>query len=183
MECASALFSRHFPGWSQKHVDFFDFSITLSHTEAPMKPEPYATNIQLSFLPTLAQNDRDPQAVTGCWSAGERLLQVQGRGAWVNVWFHFFEGGEAILSFRPRNQPPTRVHGQWWIENNELVSRFSTGAIRASYNLQEDILQWAGETLLRMPESAASLPYGIKLPYRISHQEFPIPKAPVSTTA
>jgi hypothetical protein len=115
--------------------------------------------------------DSVPEAgglLAGCWSAGERLLQLHGKPLWVNVWFHLFEGGEAIISMRYLDQPPSRVHGRWHVEGDQLVAWFGDGEIRAGYALDDDVLRWAGETLLRLSDSTASLAFGIQLPYHLT---------------
>jgi hypothetical protein len=119
----------------------------------------------LPLLPSLP-----PTAVlAGCWSAGERLLALNDTAVAVNVWFHFFEGGEAIISLRAKDKPPSRVHGRWWVELDTLVVSFGGSTIRSDYALQDEILQWAGETLLRLPDRTASMAFGIQLPYRLGH--------------
>ncbi len=120
----------------------------------------------------------DERSLTGCWSAGERWLSCEGTPVAVNLWFHFFEGGEAILSLRSGDHSPTRVHGRWWLEGPVLVVTFGGGSIRSSFALQEDVLQWAGEILLRLPDQTASLPFGIRLPYRLTGHEQLSPAAP-----
>jgi hypothetical protein len=111
---------------------------------------------------------RAAPGITGCWSAGERLLQLRQQPVWLNVWFHFFEGGEAIISVRCLDRPPTRVHGRWRIDAEQLVASFGAGEVRAPFSLEGEVLRWAGETLLRLPDNAASLPFGIQLPYHLS---------------
>jgi hypothetical protein len=88
----------------------------------------------------------------------------------VYVWFHLFEGGEAILSLRAKDQRrPDRVHGRWWVEPHLLVVSFGGAAIRAAFTQTDDVLQWAGETLVRLPDRTASMAFGIRLPYRLGH--------------
>jgi hypothetical protein len=120
----------------------------------------------LSYLP-----DSVPEfgcALAGCWSAGERLLRLRDQPVWVNVWFHFFDGGEAIASMRYLDRPPSRVHGRWRTEQGTLIARFGGGEIRADFGLDGDVLRWGSDTLLRLPDRTASLPFGIQLPYRLS---------------
>jgi hypothetical protein len=113
---------------------------------------------------------RDPWSLAGCWSGGERFLTVGKRPIAVNVWFHLFEGGETILSLRARDQQqPNRVHGRWWVEPGLLVVAFGSVTIRAAFTLDDDVLQWAGETLVRLPDRTASMAFGICLPYRLGH--------------
>lgn len=92
-------------------------------------------------------------------------MRLRDRPVWVNVWFHFFEGGEAIVSMRCLDQPPSRVHGRWRTEGEHLCATFGAGEVRAPYSLDDEILHWAGETLLRLPDQTASIPFGIQLPY------------------
>ena len=125
------------------------------------------SDVQIPVLPLGAQLP-DVTGVPGCWSAGERCLAVGERDRWVTVWFHFFEGGEAILSLRADDEAPSRVHGRWWVEADQLVVSFSHRTIRASFRLREEVLEWAGETLLRLPDQMASLPFGIPLPYHVT---------------
>jgi hypothetical protein len=128
-------------------------------------------------LPLLLRShgNREGQSLTGCWSAGERYLSLSNLALFVNVWFHFFEGGESIVSLRTRDQQqPSRVHGRWWVEEDLLVVSFGGGTIRSVFILQDEVLQWAGETLVRLPDQTASLPFGINLPYRLSLSQ-PLP--------
>ena len=124
--------------------------------------------------------DRVPDAggvLAGCWSAGERLLRLRGQTVGVNVWFHLFEGGEAIVSMRCLDQPPSRVHGRWHVEDGQLVACVGDGEIRADFDLEDDVLRWAGETLVRLPDSTASLAFGIQLPYRLTLSGAPVARA------
>jgi len=121
--------------------------------------------VQLPLLPFLPPSDA---MLPGCWSAGERMLRIGAREAWVNVWFHLFEGGEAVLSVREKDQAASRVHGRWWLESGELVMVFGGGTVRSRFLLRDDLLEWAGETLLRLPDRTASLAFGVQLPYRRS---------------
>jgi hypothetical protein len=87
------------------------------------------------------------------------------------VWFHLFEGGEAVLSLREKDQAASRVHGRWWIEGAELVMSFGGGNVRSRFQLHDDLLEWAGETLLRLPDRTASMAFGVELPYRRNHRD------------
>jgi hypothetical protein len=119
-------------------------------------------------LPLLRAPVRDG-LISGCWSAGERLLRVGGALVPVNVWFHLFEGGEAVLSLRQKEEcQALRVHGRWWLEGSELVMTFGGGQVRAPFILRDEILEWADETMLRLPDRMASLAFGVQLPYRRS---------------
>ena len=114
------------------------------------------------------------------------MLRAGGREVWVNVWFHLFEGGEAVLSLREKDQAASRVHGRWWLEGAELVMSFGGGNVRSRFQLHDDlrlhreaseggeqaqILEWAGETLLRLPDRTASMAFGVELPYRRNHRD------------
>ncbi len=136
-------------------------------------------------LPLLSHLSLDQWAteITGCWSAGERILSNGSHPLSVNVWFHFFEGGVAMLSMRYRDgEEPSRVHGSWHLNGQELSVSFGEGIIQAPLMLQDDIIQWAGETLIRLPDEAASVPFGIKLPYRRSlfNSDSPSGRSPFS---
>lgn len=144
--------------------------------------------VQLPLLPPLPLGEA---ALPGCWAGHERLLLAQGREVWVNVWFHLFEGGEAVLSLREKDQAASRVHGRWWIEgaelggpqqmhsaggdgrqgHPELVMSFGGGNVRSRFQLHDDLLEWAGETLLRLPDRTASMAFGVELPYRRNHRD------------
>lgn len=117
------------------------------------------------------------RALAGCWSAGERLLSLGDQPLWVHVWFHFFEGGEAIVSMRYLDQSPSRVHGRWRVEKGQLVASIGGGEIRADFGLEGEVLRWAGETLLRLSDRTASLPFGIELPYRMDRPGSPPARA------
>jgi hypothetical protein len=99
------------------------------------------------------------------------MLRVGERELWVNVWFHLFEGGEAVLSLRERDREASRVHGRWWLEGAELVMGFGGGNVRSRFRLRDDMLEWADELLLRLPDRTASLAFGVQLPYRRSHRD------------
>ncbi len=136
--------------------------------------------VQLPLLPPPLLSDA---ALPGCWAGHERLLRVGGREVWVNVWFHLFEGGEAVLSLREKDQAASRVHGRWWLEGGvlaagdgrhdqpELVMCFGGGSVRSRFQLHDDLLDWAGETLLKLPDRTASLAFGVQLPYRRSQRD------------
>jgi len=133
--------------------------------------------IQLPLLPLSCDPGQDPADIAGCWSAGERLVRLRGAPAWVNVWFHFFEGGEAILSLRYQDEaPPCRVHGRWWLEGPALVVSFGGGGIRASCSWRDDLLHWGDQVLVRVPDRTASLPFGIEMPYRQVRPDAPLPE-------
>jgi hypothetical protein len=123
----------------------------------------------LTTAPPLLPSLPPAAVLAGCWSASERLLALNDIALVVNVWFHFFEGGEAILSLRTKDKPPSRVHGRWWVELGTLVVSFGGSTIRSDYALKDDLLQWAGETLLRLSDSTASIAFGIQLPYHLGH--------------
>lgn len=128
--------------------------------------------VQLPLLPLSSNHAHDPGDIAGCWSAGERLVRLRGAATWVNVWFHFFEGGEAILSLRYEDEaPPCRVHGRWWLEGPALLVSFGGGGIRATWSGRDDLLHWGDEVLVRVPDRTASLPFGIELPYRQAHPQ------------
>lgn len=73
----------------------------------------------------------------------------------------------AMLSMRYREgEEPSRVHGNWHLDGSELSVSIGEGIIKAPLTMQDDIMEWAGETLIKLPEAAASVPFGFKLPYR-----------------
>jgi len=120
------------------------------------------------------------RALAGCWSADERMMVLGGELVAVNVWFHLFEGGEAILSLRHNDHDPSRVHGRWWVDGSQLVVSFSGGCVRSEYTLADEVLRWAGSAMLRLPDATASIPFGIQLPY---HLGIPSPGGPIPREA
>lgn len=115
---------------------------------------------QLSFLvddPPVRPSQDLAEVVPGFWSAGERLVQVNGQIVFANVWFHFAAGGRALLSVRECDAPRARSSlGTWSLVGAMLVAEFGEKVISAPLVVDPgaDVLRWAGEVLHRLPHDA-----------------------------
>lgn len=110
--------------------------------------------IQLSLLSRVMDPIRDERQLVGLWLGPERYLQIRGQAVSAYVFFHFQEGGAAAISIRADDQRiPCKVHGRWWIEAGELVLTLGDGEIRGRYQVGDDVLTWAEETLVRRSQT------------------------------
>ena len=111
--------------------------------------------VQLSLLPKALDALLDERQLVGLWLGPERWLRVKGRLVSAYVFFHFREGGEAVLSIRAQDQRlPRRVHGRWWPEAGERVVALGDGEIRGRYQVSDGVLAWADEILVRRPATS-----------------------------
>lgn len=116
-----------------------------------------ANPIQLSLLARGFDSLRDERQLVGLWLGPERWLRVKERLVSAYVFFHFREGGEAVLSIRADDQRlPSKVHGRWWLEADDLVVTLGDGEIRAPYRVGEGVLAWGDEVLVRRAMTARS---------------------------
>ncbi|MCC6750137.1 MAG: hypothetical protein IT371_20895 [Deltaproteobacteria bacterium] len=91
--------------------------------------------------------------VTGAWAAGERFVTVRGRLVPANVWIHLAEGGLAELRTRCLDQERVGTRaGRWWLDGPTLVLSLGRSLIRADFRIQDEVMYWAGEVLVRQPD-------------------------------
>jgi hypothetical protein len=92
-------------------------------------------------------------AVVGLWAGGDRLLRWGDRELLAHVWFDFGPDGLASLRIRCLDEERARHSvGRWSIEGPNLVATFGGREIRARFSVDDDVLYWAGEQLLRFPK-------------------------------
>lgn len=111
--------------------------------------------VQLSLMSRAFDTLRDDERLVGLWLGGERWLRVKDQLVSAFVFFHLQEGGAASISIRTEDSRlPSRVHGRWWLEGAELVVALGDGQIRGLYHLEDGVLSWADEVLVRKTVSS-----------------------------
>ena len=106
--------------------------------------------VQLNLIPRSLDALRGEQRLVGLWLGGERWLKVGDQSVSAFVFFHLHEGGAAVVSIRAAEaRLPSRVYGRWWLEGHELVVALGDGHIRGLYHLEDNVLTWADEILVR----------------------------------
>jgi hypothetical protein len=101
------------------------------------------------------------QQLKGSWCGGERFVIRREEEGPVpaHVWFHFFDDGCASFTVRYlEEQPPLMTSGSWQLEGDHLVVKLGHGEVRAIAKLQDGLLNWAGEVLLRVPDGLTAFP-------------------------
>lgn len=93
------------------------------------------------------------RSLVGSWCGGERFVIRDEQLVPANVWFHFLEEGRISVSVRCRSErQPSVVTGTWWLDGQVLSVIVGNREVQAEVSLNEGVVHWAGEVLVRMPE-------------------------------
>lgn len=91
------------------------------------------------------------RGVVGSWNGGRRYLQHT--DGLVNIWFHFAADGHAVFSVRREGQRcATLSAGRWEIAGGLLTLRVGRSLVEGPFVLRDDVMQWAGQTLMRVAQ-------------------------------
>lgn len=93
------------------------------------------------------------KSLVGSWCGGERFVIRDDQLVPANVWFHFREEGRISVSVRCHSERlPSVATGTWRLEGQILFVTVGNQEVQAEVSLNDGVVHWAGEVLVRMPE-------------------------------
>lgn len=136
------------PGLSRLPARFVPMVVEIE----AIPPEPLRRVVTLEALPPdPAAVAAERASVVGSWNGGRRYIRRDDRLA--NIWFHFAEGGHAVLSVRYEGQRCASISsGRWELGGGVLTLRVGKSTIEGPFSVKDGVMRWAGETLLRVSE-------------------------------